>query len=91
MRGQGVGKLIVERLIATVRELGIARVFVLTFEREFFAAFGFREIEGRRSTAEVYAELRSSFDEGVAEFLDLERVKPNTLGNHRMLLDLNHS
>ena len=90
VRGQGVGKLIVERLIATVRELGIARVFVLTFEREFFAAFGFREIEGTPVTAEVYAELRSSFDEGVAEFLDLERVKPNTLGNHRMLLELNH-
>jgi amino-acid N-acetyltransferase len=26
-----------------------------------------------------------SFDEGVAEFLGLERVKPNTLGNFRML------
>ena len=91
VRGQGIGKLIVERLIATVRELGIARVFVLTFERDFFAAFGFREIEGTPVTSEVYAELRSSFDEGVAEFLDLERVKPNTLGNHRMLLELNHS
>ena len=71
-----------------MRELGIARVFVLTFERDFFASFGFREIEGTPVTAEVYAELRSSFDEGVAEFLDLERVKPNTLGNHRMLLEL---
>jgi amino-acid N-acetyltransferase len=90
VRGQGVGRLIVERLIATVRELGIARVFVLTFEREFFTSFGFREIEGTPVTSEVYAELRSSFDEGVAEFLDLERVKPNTLGNHRMLLELNH-
>ena len=91
VRGQGVGRLIVERLIATVRELGIARVFVLTFERDFFETFGFHEIEGTPVTAEVYAELRSSFDEGVAEFLDLERVKPNTLGNHRMLLELNHS
>jgi amino-acid N-acetyltransferase len=90
VRGQGVGRMIVERLIATVRELGIARVFVLTFERGFFASFGFREIEGTPVTTEVYAELRSSFDEGVAEFLDLERVKPNTLGNHRMLLELNH-
>jgi amino-acid N-acetyltransferase len=27
-------------------------------------------------------------DEGVAEFLDLARVKPNTLGNTRMLLEL---
>jgi amino-acid N-acetyltransferase len=91
VRGQGVGRLIIERLIATVRDLGIARVFVLTFEREFFTSFGFREIQGTPVTPEVYAELRSSFDEGVAEFLDLERVKPNTLGNHRMLLDLNHS
>ena len=30
---------------------------------------------------DVYAELLRSYDEGVAEFLDLERVKPNTLGN----------
>ena len=34
---------------------------------------------------EVYAELVRSPDEGVAEFLDLARVKPNTLGNTRML------
>ena len=34
---------------------------------------------------EVQAELLRSADEGVAEFLDLERVKPNTLGNTRML------
>ena len=34
---------------------------------------------------EVYAELVRSTDEGVAEFLDLARVKPNTLGNSRML------
>ena len=75
----------------SVRGHGIARVFVLTFERDFFTSFGFREIQGTPVTPEVYAELRSSFDEGVAEFLDLERVKPNTLGNHRMLLELNHS
>jgi amino-acid N-acetyltransferase len=36
----------------------------------------------------VYAELLRSYDEGVAEFLDLGRVKPNTLGNSRMLLRL---
>jgi amino-acid N-acetyltransferase len=33
----------------------------------------------------VFAELARSHDEGVAEFLDLARVKPNTLGNTRML------
>ena len=30
----------------------------------------------------------SPTDEGVAEFLDLERVQPNTLGNSRLLLIL---
>ncbi|HJF76506.1 MAG TPA: N-acetylglutamate synthase, partial [Brevibacterium linens] len=34
---------------------------------------------------EVYVELLHSTDEGVAEFLDLARVKPNTLGNSRMI------
>ena len=46
------------------------------------------QIRARRSQPEVYAELLPSSDEGVAEFLDLARVKPNTLGNARMLLHL---
>jgi amino-acid N-acetyltransferase len=37
---------------------------------------------------EVYAEMRRSHDEGIAEFLDLPFVKPDTLGNTRMLLTL---
>ncbi len=49
---------------------------------------GFEEIKGEAATPEVYAELLRSYDEGVAEFLDLDRVKPNTLGNTRMLLRL---
>ena len=34
---------------------------------------------------DVYSQLLRSPDEGVAEFLDLAHVKPNTLGNTRML------
>ena len=37
---------------------------------------------------QVYDEMRRSADRGVAEFLDLPYVKPNTLGNTRMLLQL---
>ncbi len=88
VRGHGVGHRLVARLVETARELGVARVFVLTFEVHFFQGHGFKPIEGAPVTPEVYAELRRSFDEGVAEFLDLERVKPNTLGNTRMLLHL---
>ena len=86
VRGHGVGHRLVTRLVETARELGVARVFVLTFEVDFFVRHGFAPIEGAPVTPAVYDELRRSFDEGVAEFLDLERVKPNTLGNTRMLL-----
>jgi amino-acid N-acetyltransferase len=61
---------------------------VLTFAVPFFASHGFTEISGTPVAQEVYAELLRSYDEGVAEFLDLDRVKPNTLGNTRMLLRL---
>jgi len=87
-RGCGVGSRIVEQLLETARSLGVRRVFVLTFEVGFFARHGFEAIDGAPVAAEVYEELLRSFDEGVAEFLDLERVKPNTLGNTRMLRSL---
>ncbi|MCW2598952.1 MAG: N-acetylglutamate synthase [Frankiales bacterium] len=86
--GLGVGHLLLERLVADAVELGLQRLFCLTFETAFFARHGFRELEGAPVTPEVYDELRKSYDEGVAEFLDLERVKPNILGNTRMILDL---
>ena len=85
---QGIGGLIVNRLIEHGRDLGINRIFVLTFETSFFARHGFREIEGTPVTPEVYTEMRRSYGRGIAEFLDLEYVKPNTLGNTRMLLTL---
>jgi amino-acid N-acetyltransferase len=88
VRGQGVGHAIVDRLIDVARELQLRRVFVLTFEVEFFARHGFTEIEGTPVTAEVYEEMCRSYDTGVAEFLDLSYVKPNILGNTRMLLTL---
>ncbi|MEY9214755.1 amino-acid N-acetyltransferase [Thermobifida halotolerans] len=88
VQGRGVGHRIVSALLDTARELGVRRVFCLTFETEFFARHGFTEINGTPVSARVYEELLRSYDEGVAEFLGLERVKPNTLGNVRMLLHL---
>jgi amino-acid N-acetyltransferase len=88
MRGRGVGHAVVARLLDVARELRLKRIFVLTFETEFFGSHGFEEIEGTPVTAEVYDEMRRSYDIGVAEFLDLSYVKPNILGNTRMLLTL---
>lgn len=86
VKGRGVGSTLLTALLADARRLGVSRVFCLTFETRFFGRHGFHEIEGAPVTPEVYAELLQSYDEGVAEFLDLDRVKPNTLGNTRMLL-----
>ena len=87
-RGLKIGHRLVTELLDVARELGVARVFCLTFETRFFASFGFTEIDGAPVPHTVYEQLLRSYDEGVAEFLDLERVKPNTLGNTRMLLHL---
>ena len=86
--GRGVGHAIVGALVESARELGLQRLFVLTFEKQFFSRHGFVEIDGTPVSAEVYEQMRRSADEGVAEFLDLAHVKPNTLGNVRMLLHL---
>lgn len=88
LRGHGIGHLIVDELLDRARMVGVARVFCLTFAVRFFASHGFTEIFGTPVAPEVYAELLRSYDDGVAEFLDLDRVKPNTLGNTRMLLRL---
>ncbi|AEV81833.1 N-acetylglutamate synthase [Actinoplanes sp. SE50] len=87
-RGRRIGHRIVGVLLDQARELGVRRVFCLTFETRFFGSFGFTEIDGAPVPHAVYEQLLRSYDEGVAEFLDLERVKPNTLGNTRMLLHL---
>jgi amino-acid N-acetyltransferase len=88
LRGQGVGGRLLDSLLERARDLGVKRVFCLTFETSFFGRHGFVEIDGTPVDHDVFEQLLQSYDEGVAEFLDLERVKPNTLGNHRMLLVL---
>ncbi|NDH64997.1 MAG: amino-acid N-acetyltransferase [Microbacteriaceae bacterium] len=85
VRGQGVGHALVESLLQRASALGVHRVFCLTFEVGFFASLGFEEISDVPVDEATFAEMSRSADDGVAEFLDLARVKENTLGNTRML------
>ena len=87
-RDHRVGHELLVALEAEAIELGLSRLFCLTFETRFFESHGFTEIGEGVVDAEVYAELVRSPDDGVAEFLDLARVKQNTLGNTRMLKQL---
>lgn len=86
---KGVGKALLTQLEADARDLGLRRLFCLTFEVGFFERQGFEHMSEPGLEPDVYAEMVRSTDEGVAEFLDLARVKPNTLGNSRMLKHLN--
>ena len=88
LRGQGIGHKILDAVISRAKNIGVQRIFCLTFETEFFGRHGFDVIEGTPVDPEIYAELLRSYDAGVAEFLDLESAKPNTLGNTRMLKKL---
>lgn len=81
----GVGTAIVQGLQDNARALGLSRLFCLTFEVDFFTRRGFSPIGEQVVDPDVYSQLLRSPDEGVAEFLDLAHVKPNTLGNTRML------
>jgi amino-acid N-acetyltransferase len=85
--GKGVGRKLIESLEKDARKLGLKNLFCLTFEVDFFTKAGFHAMDEGEAlvAADVYAELLRSPDEGVAEALDLARVKPNTLGNTRML------
>jgi amino-acid N-acetyltransferase len=85
LQGKGIGHIVIEALVARAVELGIKRIFCLTFETEFFGRHGFEPIADTPVDDETFAELVRSSDEGIAEFLDLARVKQNTLGNTRML------
>ena len=87
-RNRGVGAQLLDTLVDTARQLGLERLFALTFHVDFFARAGFQPIEGAPVDLDTYDALRRSYDAGVAEFLGLEYVKPNTLGNTRMLLHL---
>jgi amino-acid N-acetyltransferase len=88
VRGTGVGSAVLEALIAKALDLGITRVFCLTFETAFFGKFGFQEISDVPVDEATFDQMVRSHDDGVAEFLDLARVKQNTLGNTRMLKTL---
>lgn len=88
VRGQGVGHRMLEALIGEARELGLTRLFCLTFETGFFGRHGFEPVAEQVVDRATYIEMLSSPDAGTAEFLEMPWVKPNTLGNTRMLMQL---
>jgi amino-acid N-acetyltransferase len=55
-RNNGVGSLLVEKCLEEAEELGIRRVFVLTYATGFFAKFNFREVKKETLPHKVWGE-----------------------------------
>jgi amino-acid N-acetyltransferase len=56
VQGRGYGRLVVTRCLEEARELGLRRVFALTYKPEFFQKFGFTVIERDMLPHKVWGE-----------------------------------
>lgn len=55
-QGQGLGRALVETLVADARDLGLAQVFGLTRKQDFFTRLGFRVAERQEFPLKVWAD-----------------------------------
>jgi amino-acid N-acetyltransferase len=55
-RGQGLGEQLLEAALEDARALGLPRVFVLTYIPDYFARFGFRQVEKAQLPQKVWSE-----------------------------------
>jgi amino-acid N-acetyltransferase len=53
---RGIGRKLVERCISEARDLGIHRVFVLTYKREFFEKVGFHLVDKSSLPHKIWAD-----------------------------------
>lgn len=54
--GQGLGRLIIDHCLREARELGLRRIFALTYKPEFFSKFGFEVIDRTLLPHKVWGE-----------------------------------
>ncbi len=88
VKGEGIGHLVLDHCWRAARSSAFAGCSASPSRSTSSAGTALFAIDETPVELDVYEELLQSYDEGVAEFLDLERVKPNTFGNTRMLLQL---
>jgi len=55
-QGQGLGRQLVEHCLAEAREIGLRRVFTLTYKPEFFGKYGFQIVDRNMLPHKVWGE-----------------------------------
>ncbi|MFN3599270.1 MAG: N-acetyltransferase [Aquificaceae bacterium] len=78
-RGRGIGSMLVEACLREAKELGVKRVFVLTYAQDFFSKLYFEEVEKSKLPHKVWGECINcvkfpNCDE-IALWVDLESIK----------------
>ncbi|HYN89773.1 MAG TPA: N-acetyltransferase [Ardenticatenaceae bacterium] len=58
-QGHGIGRRIVERLVDEAQTMGLARVFVLTYQEAFFRRLGFEVVVKQHFPQKVWADCRA--------------------------------
>ena len=75
-QGKGIGRKLVEYAVKQARELGLKRVFALTYEPVFFGKLGFRTVEKESLPSKVWSDCihcpRADNCDEIAMALDLE-------------------
>ena len=56
VKGRGIGRALVERCLAEAKELGVHRVFVLTYKKLFFEKGGFHVIDKSNLPHKIWAD-----------------------------------
>lgn len=77
-KGEGIGLALVEVCLKEAKELGVKRVFVLTYAQSFFSKLSFEEVEKVKLPHKVWGECINcvkfpSCDE-TAMWVDLEKI-----------------
>lgn len=63
-KGKGVGRGLVQACIDDARQLGITRIFAMTYEKDFFVRLGFREIPLQALPEKIVRECLEWYAEG---------------------------
>ncbi len=63
-QGQGLGRKLVARALDDARELGISRVFAMTYEKDFFQRLGFAEVPLQSLPEKIWSECLEWYAKG---------------------------
>lgn len=55
-QGQGLGRALLAAAVEDARQIGVRKLFALTYEKEFFVAHGFEQIDRRTLPEKVWRE-----------------------------------